>query len=155
MTASRESIARRWCEGLKRTLAQRGYSLAGEDLTLETFGSWSGCHHKYSNFFAAYLGARRPALRHAETDLCTHKGMPMDVAEFVECVELARHVLLFIFRREDGLPMAQFWDGLRPVWEPTHTASVAIDQVRRIVSRVDAIVARHPEAAAAVSEVRV
>ena len=38
---------------------------------------------------------------------------------------------------------------------PAEFTGTAIDQVRRIVSRVDAIVARHPEAAAAVSEVRV
>jgi len=38
---------------------------------------------------------------------------------------------------------------------PAEFTGTAIDQVRRIVSRVDAIVARHPDAAAAVSEVRV
>lgn len=39
--------------------------------------------------------------------------------------------------------------------DPAEFTGTAIDQVRRIVSRVDAIVARHPDAAAAVSEVRV
>ncbi|MEQ8842752.1 MAG: adenylosuccinate lyase [Acidimicrobiales bacterium] len=39
--------------------------------------------------------------------------------------------------------------------DPTAFTGTAVDQVRRIVDRVDAVVARHPEAAAAVSEVRV
>ena len=119
--------ARKWAEGLKKELGKRGFSIAPEDLTVETFGSWSGCHHKYSNFMATYLGARKPATVHAETDLCTLKGMPMDVGEFVECIPLERHVLLFLFRRTDGCPMAQFWDGLRPVWKRPHTATVVLD----------------------------
>jgi len=119
--------ARRWVEGLKKELAKRGFSMASEDLTVETFGSWSGCHHKYSNFMTTYLGARKPATVHAETNLCTLKGMPMDVDEFVECVPLEEHVLLFLFRRTDGGPMAQFWDGLRPVWERPPTATVILE----------------------------
>lgn len=51
----------------------------------------------------------------------------MPVHEFVELVPMDRHVWLALFRREDGLPMAQFWDGLRPVWEPPHTARVTMD----------------------------
>ena len=39
--------------------------------------------------------------------------------------------------------------------DPTKFTGTAIDQVARIVARVDKIVAQHPEAAAAVSEVRV
>jgi len=119
--------ARRWVEGLKDDLGKRGYSIEAEDLTVETFGSWSGCHHKYSNFMTTYLDARKPATVHAEADLCTLKGMPMEVGQFVECVPLGRHVLLFLFLRTDGCPMAQFWDGLRPVWERPHTAKVVLD----------------------------
>jgi len=119
--------ARRWVEGLRAELANRGLCLSPEGLTVETFGSWSGCHHKYSNFMTTYLGAQGPAVRHAELDLCTLKGMPMEVAEFVECVRLEYHVLMFLFRRTDGCPMAQFWDGLRPVWEQPHTARVHLD----------------------------
>ena len=117
--------ARRWAEGFKKTLAERGYALDTDALTMETFGSWSGCHHKYSNFMAAYLGLKQPAEIHAEMEYCTHKGMPMDVAEFVETTVLDRHVVLALFRREDGCPMAQFWDGLRPFHERPHLATVA------------------------------
>ena len=38
---------------------------------------------------------------------------------------------------------------------PSEFTGTAVDQVRRIVARVDKIVAQHPEAAAAASEVRV
>jgi hypothetical protein len=118
--------ARYWVEGLKQQFAQRGFTYDPATLTMETFGSWSGCHHKYSNFMAAYLGMTKPATIHGEPELCTLKDFPMDVGEFVESVVLDRHVLMTLFRRTDGLPMAQFWDGLRPVYEPPHTATIDI-----------------------------
>lgn len=119
--------ARRWVEGLKRRLSEKGYTYDPATLTMETFGNWSGCHHKYSNFMPTYLGMKSPAWIHAETELCSLKSVPMPVSEFVELKAMERHVWLAIFRRQDGVPMAQFWDGLRPVWAPTHTARVSIN----------------------------
>ncbi len=119
--------ARRWTEGLKKWLSEKGYACDPGSLTMETFGNWSGCHHKYSNFMGVYLGLKAPALIHAETKYCSLKSMPMRAEEFVELVPMDRHVWLAIFRREDGVPMAQYWDGLRPVWAPPHTASVTIE----------------------------
>jgi len=119
--------ARRWVEGFKKALAEKGYTYEPATVTMETFGNWSGCHHKYSNFMAVYLGMKAPARIHAETELCSLKGVPMPVHKFVERVPMDRHVWLAIFRREDGIPMAQYWDGLRPVWQPPHTARVTID----------------------------
>jgi len=118
--------ARRWAEALKMQLAKRGFSYDADSFSMETFGSWSGCHHKYSNFMACYLGMTKPAYIHAEMDLCTLKGMPMDAGEFLEERVLDRHVVLTLFLRTDGCPMAQFWDGLRPIWERPHTATVTI-----------------------------
>jgi len=119
--------ARRWVEGFKKRLAANGYTYDPATVTMETFGNWSGCHHKYSNFMAVYLGLKAPAQIHAETELCSLKSVPMPVHEFVELKPMARHVWLALFRREDGVPMAQFWDGLRPVWAPPHTARVTIN----------------------------
>jgi hypothetical protein len=119
--------ARRWVEGFKRRLAGKGYTYDPASVTMETFGNWSGCHHKYSNFMAVYLGMKAPAHIHAETELCSLKSVPMPAHEFVELKAMERHVWLALFRREDGIPMAQFWDGLRPVWEPPHTAHVTMD----------------------------
>jgi len=119
--------ARRWVEGIKRRLAEKGYTYDPATVTMETFGNWSGCHHKYSNFMAAYLGMKAPAWIHAETELCSLKSVPMPVHEFAELVPMDRHVWLAVFRREDGIPMAQFWDGLRPVWRPPHTARVTMN----------------------------
>ncbi|MEA3364025.1 MAG: twin-arginine translocation signal domain-containing protein [Candidatus Hydrogenedentes bacterium] len=118
--------ARRWTEGFRQDLAKRGYAYTPEALTMETFGSWSGCHHKYSNFFPTYLGMTKPAYIHGEMQYCTLKGMPMDVGEFVGEHVLDRGVVLTLFRRTDGCPMAQFWDGLRPVWDRPHMATVRI-----------------------------
>ncbi len=118
--------ARRWVEGFKRRLGEKGYSYDPAAVTMETFGNWSGCHHKYSNFMAVYLGLKKPAQIHAEAELCSLKSVPMPVHEFVELTPMDRHVWLAIFRREDGIPMAQYWDGLRPVWQPLHVARVTI-----------------------------
>jgi len=122
--------ARRWTEGFKKRLAEKGYTYDPATVTMETFGNWSGCHHKYSNFMAVYLGMKNPAHIHAETELCSLKSVPMPVHEFVELKPMDRHVWLAIFRREDGIPMAQFWDGLRPVWRPPHTARVTMNPNR-------------------------
>jgi len=119
--------ARRWAEGIRKALDANGHTIDGASLTVETFGSWSGCHHKYSNFLPVYLGGATPADIHAEIRYCTFKGMPMEVAECVETVQLERGVQLFVFLRKGGRPMAQFWDGLRPVWDPPHVAEVSID----------------------------
>jgi hypothetical protein len=116
--------ARRWTEGFKKGLARNGYAYDPKKVTMETFGNWTGCHHKYSNFMARYLGLTKPALIHAEPSLSTLKGFPHKVAEYLECIPMDRHVLLLLFRAEDGCPMAQYWDGLRAVWEPPHTATV-------------------------------
>ena len=119
--------ARRWAEGFKLRLNEKGYTCDPGTVTMETFGNWSGCHHKYSNFMAVYLGLKKPARIHAETELCSLKSVPMPVHEFVELVPMDRHVWLAIFRREDGVPMAQYWDGLRPVWQPPHVARVTLN----------------------------
>ena len=119
--------ARRWVEGFKKRLAEKGYTYDPATVTMETFGNWSGCHHKYSSFMATYLGMKNPAHIHAETELCSLKSVPMPVHEFVELKPMDRQVWLAIFRREDGIPMAQFWDGLRPVWRPPHTARVTMN----------------------------
>lgn len=119
--------ARRWAEGLKREMEERGLGFDPDAVEVETFGNWTGCHHKYTNFLARYLDLPHPAVIHAETGLCSLKDFPMPAREFVECAALERGVLLFLFRREDGAPMAQFWDGLRGVWEPPHTARVEMD----------------------------
>ncbi|MBN1395248.1 MAG: hypothetical protein JW959_09510 [Pirellulales bacterium] len=122
--------ARQWAEGLKKQLAERGYGYDPAALTMETFGNWSGCHHKYSNFMAVYLDMQRPALIHAETELCSLKNVPMPAHEFVALEAMPEHVWLAIFKREDGAPMAQFWDGLRPVWRPPHVACVKMNPAK-------------------------
>ena len=128
--------ARRWVEGLKKQLENRGYTYDPATLTMETFGNWSGCHHKYSNFMATYLGMKKPAYIHAETELCSGKSMPMPVTEFVELTAMPRNTWLALFRRADGKPMAQFWDGLRPIWAPLHKATVKIDPRKAVLINV-------------------
>jgi hypothetical protein len=123
--------ARRWTEGFKKRLAQNGYAYDPKTVTMETFGNWTGCHHKYSNFMAKYMGLTKPAVIHAEPSLSTLKGFPHKVVEYLECIPMDRHVVLVLFRREDGCPMAQYWDGLRAVWEPPHTATVT-DYPKRV-----------------------
>jgi hypothetical protein len=119
--------ARRWAEGLKKEIAERGYGFDPEKLRAESYGNWTGCHHKYSSFLGAYLAFSQPVQKHAEQTLSTLKQFPNSVHEFVECIQLDHYVQLFLFRREDGAPMAQYLDGRRAVWESPHTATVEID----------------------------
>ena len=120
--------ARRWTEGLKKTLDERGYTCDPERLHLVTCGQeWGGCLTKYSALMGKYLGLARPA--DVRADLSPDAGFPIQ-ADFVERVAMDRHVYLFLFRMPDGRPMGQFMDGLRAIWEPPHLATVTIDPAR-------------------------
>ena len=117
--------ARRWTEGIKKTLIENGLTYDPEYLNFITCGcQWAGCLTKYSAFMAKYLGLNRIADIYME--LVPGAGFPFD-ATFRERVILDRNVQLFLFEATDGRPMAQFHDGLRGVWEPPHTATVTID----------------------------
>ncbi len=119
------SNARKWTEGLKKSLDSRGFTYEPEHLHLVTCGQeWGGCLTKYSAFMAKYLGLMEaPDLR---AELSPDAGFPIK-AEFIERVEMDRHVYLFLFKMADGRPMAQYMDGLRAVWEPPHIATVELD----------------------------
>lgn len=119
--------ARKWVEGLKKELESRGYSYDPEDVQVESFGNWTGCYHKYSMFMGRYLGLSRPVKKHPEPELSSLEEVPMKVSRFVEDIPLDHHVQLFVFEREDGRPMAQFFDGLRGIWEKPHIARVKVD----------------------------
>lgn len=119
------NMARMWTEGLKRELHERGHSYDPQALTVEACGQqWGGCLAKYSIFMPKYLGLTRPTDTNAS--LSPDAGWPLK-AEFVERIAMDRHVWLFLFETADGLPMAQFMDGLRAVWEPPHVVTVKID----------------------------
>lgn len=122
--------ARRWSAGLGAELTRRGLAIDPALTEMQTFGNWTGCHHKYTNFLAAYLGFSRPARIRAEPEVCGNKGLPMKPARLARVAVLDRGVVLTVFERPDGCPMAQFWDGLRPVYEPPHLAEVELDPAR-------------------------
>ena len=122
------SMARKWTEGLKRELQERGHTYEPEALTVEACGQqWAGCLAKYSIFMPKYLGATKTTDTNAA--LSPDAGWPLK-AEFVERIAMDRQVWLFLFRTADGLPMAQYMDGLRAVWEPPHVVAVSIDPKR-------------------------
>jgi hypothetical protein len=124
--------ARRWIEGLKRDIDDKGYTYDPKSLKAVSYGNWTGCHHKYSNFFGRYLDLSAPVQKQSDPALSTLKQFPHRVKEFVERIDLEHHVQLFLFTREDGCPMAQYLDGLRAVWEHIHSATVDIDDLKRI-----------------------
>ncbi|MBT3273436.1 MAG: hypothetical protein HN368_09790 [Spirochaetales bacterium] len=119
--------ARRWAEGLKQEMQKEGLTYNPETIRIETFGNWTGCHHKYTNYMTSYLDAGAAARIHADPTMCSLKDLPHKAAEFKEQVDLVEGVQLFLFLTETGCPIAQYWDGLRNVWEHPHTASVEID----------------------------
>jgi hypothetical protein len=117
--------ARRWTEGLKKSLDDLGFVYEGQHLNLVTCGQqWGGCLIKYSMFMAKYLGLSEPPDLSAE--LSPDAGFPFK-AEYKERVKMDRHVYLYLFKMADGLPMAQYFDGLRAVWESPHIATVQLD----------------------------
>ena len=117
--------ARRWTEGLKKTLHDLGFQYDPARLNLVSFGQqWGGCLTKYSSFMAKYLGVETtPDVR---ADLSPDAGWPYK-AVFRERIEMDRHVYLFLFEMADGRPMGQYFDSLRTVWEPPHRAHVELD----------------------------
>jgi hypothetical protein len=118
-------MARKWTEGLRVALEQRGLSWAPETLEVISWGqAWDGCLAKYSMMMPRYLGVERtPDVR---ADLCALAGTPRP-GRFVERVRMARHVSLYLFEGADGRPTAQFFDGLRAIWEPPHVALIDAD----------------------------
>jgi hypothetical protein len=120
--------ARRWAEGLKKQLADCGHSYNPDILTVEACGQrWAGCLTKYSIFIPRYLGASKATDVNAA--LSPDAGCPIR-AEFVERIAMDSNVWLFLFETADGLPMGQFTDGIRAVWEPPHIVSVKTDPGR-------------------------
>jgi hypothetical protein len=97
-------LARKWTEGLKKSLDSRGFTYDPQQLHLVTCGQqWGGCLTKYSAFMANYLGLiAAPDLR---ADLSPDAGHPMK-AKFLERVEIDQHVYLFLFKMPDGRLMA-------------------------------------------------
>jgi len=117
--------ARRWTEGLKKDLRQRGLTYDPDKLQVITCGQeWGGCLTKYSMFMPKYLGLSKVAI--IRPDLTPNVGFPFK-ATFVEHVLMGENVHLFLLKTSDGRPMAQFMDGLRAIWEPSHIATVPID----------------------------
>ena len=116
--------ARRWTEGLKVELRRRHLNYDPARLRLVALGQqWGGCLAKYSAFMGRYLGNTRPA--EIRPDLSPYAGYPLK-ATFRQSFTLDRHVQLFLFETADGRPMAQFFDGLRGVFEPPHVALVPL-----------------------------
>ena len=120
--------ARLWSAGLKRGLEKIGFAWDPQQLQVISCGmQWCGCLAKYSNFIPICMGLERPA--DVLADLSPQAGWPAK-ATFTERISLDRNVFLFLFKTPTGRPMAHFVDGLRAVWEPEHTATVAIDPHR-------------------------
>ena len=118
-------MARKWTEGLRLALDQRGFLWTPETLQVVCWGqAWDGCLAKYSMMMPRYLGVERtPDVR---AELSPLAGAPRP-GRFVERVRLERHVSLYLFEGADGRPTGQFFDGLRAIWEPPHVALIDAD----------------------------
>ena len=125
--------ARKWTAGLQAELTKRGLTYEPQQLRMVACGQqWGGCLTKYSAFMGKYLGLTKPA--EIRPELSPYAGYPLQ-ARYKETITLDRHVQLFLFETADGRPMAQFFDGLRGVFEPPHLAVIPLDaaQVELVV----------------------
>jgi len=122
-------MARRWTEGLRREMKERGHTCDPAELRVVSTGQqWGGCLTKYSMLMPRYLGVtHEPTIL---VELCQNAGWPVEGARFVERVPMDRHVSLYLFETADGRPMGQFMDGLRGIWERPHVAVVDADDAR-------------------------
>lgn len=126
---------RRNAEGIRKMMDKQGLEFDPATLHLVACGQqWGGCMAKYPSFIARYLElAKTPEVR---GDLCPEAGFPHQ-AKFRECIELDRHVHLFLFTMPDGQPMAQLTEGKRAIWEQPSVAILpagAAASVRATVS---------------------
>ena len=135
--------ARRWTEGLKIELRNRNLTFDPQQLRIVACGQqWGGCLAKYSAFMGRYLGVAKPA--EIRPDLSPYAGYPFK-ATFRHQATLDRHVQLFLFETADGRPMAQFFDGLRGVFEPAHVALVPLPQSQVELTSVPPNQTQHPQ----------
>lgn len=120
--------SRKWTEGLKKMMQSRGVSYDPKTLRIVACGQqWIGCLTKYAVFMSAQLGVSKPP--EIQPELSHYAGFPLRV-KYRECVQLDRHVQLYLFETVDQRPVAQFVDGLRAVWEPPHVAIVPADAAK-------------------------
>jgi len=116
--------ARRYARGIEAACKQRGLAFDPDMRLIACGRQWNGCVNRYPMFIGPYLGlSRRPELR---TDLIPELGFPYE-PEYRECFELGEGVNLYLFVTSAGVPMAQFVELKRAVWEPLHVAVVPID----------------------------
>jgi len=71
-----------------------------------------------------YLGLSKPIERIVE--LCPLPDFLRE-ATFVEYLAMGHHVRLFLFMGKSDRPVAQFFDGMRGVWEKTHIVTITIN----------------------------
>jgi hypothetical protein len=126
---------RRNAMGILKMMRKQGLEFDPTTLKLVAAGQqWSGCMAKYPMFVGQYMGLKQtPRVR---GDLCPEAGYPHK-ANFQECIELDRHVHLFLFKMPDGRPMAQLTDGMRAIWEHPHVAVLPAEAGRFLDITVD------------------
>ncbi|MCC7349820.1 MAG: hypothetical protein IT446_04560 [Phycisphaerales bacterium] len=126
---------RRNAMGILKMMRPRGLEYDPATLRLVACGQqWGGCMAKYPMFIARYMELKQtPQIR---ADLSPEAGYPHQ-AQFLEGIELDRHVTLYLFKTPDGRPMAQFIDGLRAIWEQPHVAILPAEATPRIQAVID------------------
>jgi hypothetical protein len=116
--------SRKWAEGLKAEMRNRGFTYDPKKLRVVAFGQqWTGCLTKYAVTMTVHLGLDRPA--EIRPELSPYAGFPLEVT-YRECIQMDRHVQLFLFETVDHQPVAQYLDGLRAVWEVPNVAIVPL-----------------------------
>lgn len=105
--------SRVWAADLKRKLEASGYTFDPETVRMICWGGdWRGCAATYPIQMARAWGLSRPIER--RWDLIIHDTGPLDITAdlVIGNVELPKNIRLFVYRSQEGLYCAEYWDGI-------------------------------------------
>lgn len=114
-----------WATDLLRKLEANGYTFDPHNVEFEAWGGdWCGCAATYPIQMGRAFGLAEPIQR--RWDLIIRDCGPMWVNSelVVGNVKMPEHIRLFIFKNQEGLYCANYWEGLHCPMDPAHQVSL-------------------------------
>ncbi len=119
-----------WAVDLLAQLNANGYTFDPADVAFEAWGeNWVGCGATYSCHMARVWDLAEPMHRPFDMFNADWSPMLMKAEPLEQGLELAEHVLLYIFKTAYegptwGCYVAQYWEGIHGIMDPVHAVDV-------------------------------